>query len=63
MARKRDITLQRMPEMLSDAAKAKVNRGMPFGNRTLSEMEARELGLAGDLRRGAVAMRVFREDA
>ena len=57
---KRDIDIQRVPKALNAGARAAVNRGLPVGNQTLSEIQARELGLAAELRKGTARVRVFK---
>ena len=57
---KRDIDLQRVPKALNAGARVAINRGLPVGNQTLSEIQARELGLAAELRKGTARVRVFR---
>ena len=58
---KREIDLQRVPKALNAGARAAVNRGLPLGNQTLSEIQARELGLAAELRKGTARVRVFKD--
>ena len=58
---KRDINLQRVPKALNAGARAAVNRGLPVGNQTLSEIQARALGLSADLRKGTAHVRVFKD--
>ncbi len=60
MARRREIELAKIPYTLEGIARGSVNRGLPIGNKTLSEIQARELGLSAELRRGAVKVKYYK---
>ncbi len=60
MARRREIELVNIANTLGNLARASVNRGLPIGNKSLSEIQARELGLSADLRRGAVKVKYYK---
>ncbi len=56
---KRDIAVKKFPDSVRAAGKSAVNKGLPTNNTSLSEVEILNLGLATDIRKGAVRMKVF----
>jgi len=59
---KRDIDLQKIPASLEAGAKQAVNKGLPFHNRTLNEIEAKDLRIYEELRKGTARVKVFDMD-
>lgn len=59
---KRDIDLQKIPAALDAMAKQSVNKGLPFNNRTLNEIEAKDLRIYEDLRKGTARVRIFKDE-
>jgi hypothetical protein len=56
---KRDIDIQKILASLDSLARNSVNKGLPFNNRTLGEMEAKDLRIHEDLRKGTAKVKVF----
>ena len=59
---KRDIDLQKIPAALDAMAKQSVNKGLPFNNRTLNEIEAKDMRIYEGLRKGTARVRIFKDD-
>ena len=59
---KRDIQLQKIPASLDAGAKQAVNKGLPFHNRTLNEIEAKDLRIYEGLRKGTAKVRIFKDE-
>lgn len=60
---KRDIELQKIPASLEAGAKKAVNKGLPFNNRTLNEIEGRDMRIYENLRKGTARVKVWDMDA
>ncbi|MDD5486105.1 MAG: hypothetical protein PHW65_00925 [Dehalococcoidales bacterium] len=59
---KRDIDIQKIPAALDASAKQAVNKGLPFGNRTLNEIEAKDMRIYEDLRKGTAHVKIYNMD-
>ena len=59
---KRDIDLQKIPAALDAMAKQSVNKGLPFNNRTLNEIEAKDMRIYKGLRKGTARVRIFKDE-
>lgn len=59
---KRDIDLQKLKTSLEINAKQSINKGLPFDNRTLGEIEARDVKIYTLLRQGTVRIKIWDKD-
>jgi len=58
----RDIDLQKMPKSIGAAATSAVNKGLPFGNTTLGQIENKDAQIYKDFRQGTFRVQVFKDE-
>jgi hypothetical protein len=56
---KRDIDLLNIPKAMEVMARQSVNSGLPFNNKTLGDIEAKDKRIYEDLRKGTAKVRIF----
>ncbi len=62
MSKSREIDLQKMPKSINIAAANAVNKGLPYGNKTLGEIENKDLQVFKDFRQGTSNVVVFKDE-
>jgi len=56
---KRDLLLQKYQKSQNVIARKAINKGLPYNNETLGDIELNKLNLEEDLRKGTAHIQVF----